>query len=45
MPSGSCLRTERVESSSGTGRDSEWARHTAGDEIVMVIDGETTIYF
>lgn len=24
---------------------SEWERHTAGDEIVMVIDGETTIYF
>ena len=25
--------------------NSEWERHTVGDEIVMVIDGETTIYF
>jgi quercetin dioxygenase-like cupin family protein len=25
--------------------NSEWERHTAGDEIVMVIDGQTTIYF
>ena len=24
---------------------SEWERHTAGDEIVMVLEGETTIYF
>jgi mannose-6-phosphate isomerase-like protein (cupin superfamily) len=24
---------------------SEWERHAAGDEIVMVVDGETTIYF
>lgn len=24
---------------------SEWERHTAGDEIVMVVDGSTTIYF
>lgn len=24
---------------------SEWERHTAGDEIVMVIDGMTTIFF
>lgn len=24
---------------------SEWERHTVGDEIVMVLDGETTIYF
>ena len=24
---------------------SEWERHTVGDEIVMVIDGETTITF
>ena len=23
---------------------SEWERHVAGDEIVMVLDGETTIY-
>jgi len=33
-------------SSSGTGRGTtEWERHSAGDEIVMVIDGETTIWF
>ncbi|MGH9134441.1 MAG: cupin domain-containing protein [Ilumatobacteraceae bacterium] len=25
--------------------NSEWERHTAGDEIVMVVEGETTIYF
>ena len=25
--------------------NSEWERHTVGDEVVMVIDGETTIYF
>jgi mannose-6-phosphate isomerase-like protein (cupin superfamily) len=24
---------------------SEWERHTVGDEIVMVIDGSTTIFF
>ncbi len=24
---------------------SEWERHTVGDEIVMVIDGTTTIFF
>ena len=24
---------------------SEWERHAAGDEIVMVLDGETTIHF
>lgn len=24
---------------------SEWERHTVGEEIVMVLDGETTIYF
>ena len=24
---------------------SEWERHVAGDEIVMVLEGETTIYF
>ena len=24
---------------------SEWERHTAGDEIVMVVDGTTTIFF
>ena len=24
---------------------SEWERHNAGDEIVMVAEGETTIYF
>jgi len=24
---------------------SEWERHTAGDEVVMIIDGTTTIYF
>jgi uncharacterized cupin superfamily protein len=24
---------------------SEWERHSAGDEIVMVVDGETTITF
>lgn len=24
---------------------SEWERHAAGDEIVMVVDGATTIYF
>ena len=24
---------------------SEWERHTVGDEIVMVLDGSTTIYF
>jgi mannose-6-phosphate isomerase-like protein (cupin superfamily) len=24
---------------------SEWERHTAGDEIVMVVDGDTTIFF
>jgi uncharacterized cupin superfamily protein len=24
---------------------SEWERHPAGDEIVMVIDGDTTIFF
>jgi quercetin dioxygenase-like cupin family protein len=24
---------------------SEWERHSAGDEIVMVLDGQTTIYF
>jgi mannose-6-phosphate isomerase-like protein (cupin superfamily) len=24
---------------------SEWERHTAGDEIVMVVDGRTTIFF
>ena len=24
---------------------SEWERHPAGDEIVMVIEGDTTIYF
>jgi len=23
----------------------EWERHTAGDEIVMVVDGATTIFF
>ena len=25
--------------------DSEWERHRAADEIVMVLDGETTIFF
>jgi uncharacterized cupin superfamily protein len=25
--------------------DSEWERHGVGDEIVMVIEGETTIFF
>ena len=25
--------------------NSEWERHSAGDEIVMVLDGETTIFF
>jgi len=25
--------------------NSEWERHTAGDELVMVIDGETTMFF
>jgi len=24
---------------------SEWERHTAGDEIVMVVEGRTTIFF
>ena len=24
---------------------SEWERHTVGDEIVMVVDGSTTIFF
>lgn len=24
---------------------SEWERHAAGDEIVMVLEGETTIFF
>jgi mannose-6-phosphate isomerase-like protein (cupin superfamily) len=25
--------------------NSEWERHAVGDEIVMVLDGETTIFF
>ncbi len=25
--------------------DSEWERHGVADEIVMVLDGETTIFF